>query len=128
MTTDNRETGIPVWGFVLGAVVLVVAAFAVVWFMFPGPDSRHDLVSPSGKLKIELAELCAEVGCSRVAILDAGSLRSGCPLALPGNHPLFKDVTETWAGDESRVDIAYVSGTGETGIVTLTMGDCTLTE
>lgn len=128
MSLDNQETGIPLWGFVAGAALLIGAAFAAVWFMFPGPDSRHDIVSPSGAARIELGELCAEVGCSRVAVLDQGGMRSGCPLALPGNQPLFMDVIATWTADESRVDLAYVSAQGDTGSVTILLAECTLTE
>lgn len=128
MTMDNQETGIPLWAFVAGAAVLIIGAFAAIWFMFPGPDSRHTIVSPSGDARIELGELCAEVGCSRVAILDQGGLRSGCPLALPGNTPLLKDVTATWSGDDSSVDLAYVSAHGDAGSVVIEIADCTLTE
>lgn len=128
MTQDNQETGIPLWGFVAVAVAIIVAAMATIWLMFPAPDSRLDVVSPSGAARIELGELCAEVGCSRVAILDRDGLRRGCPLALPGNQPLFKQVTATWPADESSVDLAYVSAENQTGSVVIDLADCTLTE
>ena len=86
LAPDNQESGVPLWAFVASAAVLIVAAFAAVWFAFPAPDTRHDLVSPSGAVRIELAELCGDRGCDRVAILDAGGVRTGCPLTLDGNR------------------------------------------
>ena len=127
LAPDNQETGIPLWGFVAGAAVLIVAAFAAVWFMFPAPDTRHDLVSPSGAARIELAELC-DASCNRVAILDVGGTRTGCPLALEGNRPLFADVTAAWSADESSAVLDYVAEDGSTGSLTIVRADCILTQ
>lgn len=128
LSPDNQESGVPIWGFVTGAAVLIAAAFAAVWFMFPAPDTRHDLVSPSGTARIELGELCGDSGCNRVAILDVGGARSGCPLPLEGNRPLFADVTAIWSEDESAVTLNYVAEDGTTGSVTIERADCTLTQ
>lgn len=128
LAPDNQESGVPLWAFVVGAVVLVAGAFATVWFMFPGPDTRHDLVSPSGAARIELAELCGDGGCNRVAILDVGGIRSGCPLALDGNRPLFGEVVATWSADESSVDLTYVAENGDTGSLTIERAGCTITQ
>lgn len=128
MSTDQQKTGIPMWAYSVGAAALIAAAFVAIWFMVPGPDSRLDVVSPSGAVRIELGELCAEVGCSRVAVLDKGGLRSGCPLAIPGNTPLFKQITPTWTTDEDMVTLDYVSALGETGTVVIDLAECTLTE
>jgi hypothetical protein len=128
MTPDNQETGIPVWAFAMGAAAVILAAFAAVWFMFPAPDTRHDLVSPSGAIRIELGELCGDNGCNRVAILDADGVRTGCPLDLPGNRPLFGDVTAQWSADESSVLVTYTGLDGNTGNVTIARADCTLTQ
>jgi hypothetical protein len=128
MMPDNLETGIPVWAFAAGAVAVIAAAFAAVWFMFPAPDTRHDLVAPSGNARIELGELCGDGGCNRVAILDVGGVRTGCPLALSGNRPLFGDVTAQWSADEASVVVAYAAVDGSTGTLTIARADCTLTQ
>ena len=124
LSPDNQESGVPLWGFAAGAAVLIAAAFAAVWFMFPAPDTRHDLVSPSGAVRIELGELCGDAGCDRVAILDVGGVRTGCPLALEGNRPLFADVTAAWSADESSVDLNYVAIDGRTGSLEIKRSDC----
>ena len=128
MTQDNQETGIPLWGFTVVAIAIIAAAMAAIWLMFPAPDSRLDVVSPSGAVRIELGELCGEVGCNRVAILDRDGLRSGCPLVVPGNRPLFKQITATWTADESSVELAYVSADKKPGSVVIDLADCTVTE
>lgn len=125
---DNQESGVPLWGFVAGALVLVAAAFAAVWFMFPAPDTRHDLVSPSGAARIELGELCGDAGCDRVAILDMAGVRTGCPLAVNGDRPLFYAVTATWSPDESRVVLNYVAQDGGAGSLTIERADCIITQ
>ena len=124
---QGQQTGIPLWAFVLGAAVVVVAAFAAVWFALPGPDTRHRLVSPSGNAVLELAELCTDNGCNRVAIFEAAGTRTGCPLDLPGNRPLFVDVTAHWTG-EGSVDIAHIGADGTVGAITFTRAGCTLTQ
>lgn len=126
MTPDNQETGIPVWAFAMGAAAVILAAFAAVWFMFPAPDTRHDLVSPSGGVRIELGELCGDNGCDRVAIVDAGGVRSGCPLALTGNQPLFGRVTAQWSADESSAVVTYTTPDGATDTVTIARAECML--
>lgn len=128
LSPDNQESGVPLWGFVAVAATLIAAAFALVWFMFPAPDTRHDLVSPSGAARIELGELCGDSGCDRVAILDVGGVRTKCPLSVPGDRPLFANVTASWSDDESRVVLAYVAADGGTGSVTLERADCTITQ
>ena len=128
LTPDNQESGVPLWGFVAGATVLVVGILAAIWFIFPAPDTRHDLVSPSGAARIELGELCGDGGCDRVAILDVGGVRTGCPLALEGNRPLFAEVNAAWSADESSAALSYVAADGATGTVTIARADCTLTQ
>ncbi len=128
LAPDNQESGVPLWGFVAGAAVLIAAAFAAVWVMFPAPDTRHDLVSPSGAARIELGELCGDAGCDRVAILDVGGVRTGCPLTVAGNRPLFHDVTADWSADESRVLLNYVAEDGGTGSLTIDRADCIITQ
>jgi len=127
MSTDNQETGISMRAFAAGAVVLVVAAFVAIWFMFPAPDTRHDLVSPSGAAQIELGELC-DAQCNRVAILDRSGNRSGCPLPLESTQPLFVAVSAAWSADEASVDVSYVATDGSAGSVTITLADCTLAQ
>jgi hypothetical protein len=128
LSPDNQESGVPLWAFVAGATALIAGAFAAVWFMFPAPDTRHDLVSPSGEARIELGELCGQTGCDRVAILDVQGVRTGCPLALEGNRPLFADVTAAWADDESNVVLNYVAEDGQTGSLTIERAGCTITD
>jgi hypothetical protein len=127
LAPDNQESGVPLWGFVAGAAVLIVAAFAAVWVMFPAPNTRHDLVSPSGAVRIELAELCGEAGCDRVAILDAGGVRTGCPIDVAGNRPAFVDVTAAWSDDETSVVLSHVGEDGGTGTLLIALADCTIT-
>ena len=128
LAPDNQESGVPLWGFVAGAAILIVAAMTAVWFVFPGPDTRHDLVSPSGAARLELAELCCDNNCERVAILDVGGVRSSCPLALQGNRPLFADVKAVWSADESRIDLHYVADDGGGGSLSITHANCTFTQ
>lgn len=124
LSPDNQESGVPLWGFVAGAALLIAAAFAAVWFMFPAPDTRHDLVSPSGTARLELGELCGDAGCTRVAILDIGGVRTGCPLPLEGDRPLFADVTAVWSGDESSVVLSYRALDGGAGSLVIKRSDC----
>lgn len=128
LAPDNQETGVPLWAFAAGAAAVIAVAFAAVWFMFPAPDTRHDLVSPSGAARIELGELCGETGCDRVAVLDVGGTRTGCPLPLEGNRPLFADVTAAWAADESSVVLDYVAADGGSGSLTIDRSACTITD
>jgi len=125
MSMDNQETGVSLRAFIGVAVVLIVAAFVAIWFMFPAPDTRHDLTSPSGAARIELGELC-DVQCNRVAILDRSGNRSGCPLTLTGDRPLFVDVSAVWSADEASVDVTYAATDGTSGSVTIALADCTL--
>jgi hypothetical protein len=108
--------------------VLIAAAFAAVWFMFPAPDTRHDLVSPSGAARIELGELCGDAGCDRVAILDVGGVRTGCPIAVEGNRPVFADVTAAWSDDEASVVLSHVGGDGSTDTLVIDLATCTITQ
>jgi hypothetical protein len=132
-TPDNQPTGITLPVFILVAVLVIVGAFAAVWFAIPGPDTKHRLVSPSGNKVIELAELCGPNDCNRVAVLDitepdGSHTRTFCPLERSGMTPLFAEVTATWTTTEDSVDIAYVAATGPTGTVTIATADCTQTE
>lgn len=128
LSPDNQESGVPLWGFVAISAVLIAASFAFVWFMFPAPDTRHDLVSPSGAARLELGELCGATGCDRVAILDVGGVRTKCPLSVAGDRPLFADITAAWSGDESSVVLDYVAEDGGTGSLTIERADCTITQ
>lgn len=127
MSLEGQDTGIPLWAFLLGAGIVVAGAFAAVWFALPGPDTRHRLVSPSGQAALELGELCTDNGCNRVAVFEAAGTRTGCPLDLPGNRPVFADVVAYWAPDDSFVDLAFVGADGTPGAITFTRAQCTLT-
>lgn len=129
MSLDNEPSSISPWAFGLGAVVIVGAAMAAIWFAFPGPDTKLRLVAPSGHAALELGELCPDGGCSRVAIFETAAedgtpLRTGCSFDLPGNTPLFASVIPTWAPDESSVKIAYAAGES----ITFRKADCTITQ
>lgn len=128
LAPDNQESGVPLWGFVAGAAVLIVAVFAAIWFIFPAPDTRHDLVSPSGAARLELGELCGETSCNRVAVLDVDGVRTGCPLPPAGNRPLFAEVTAAWSADETSVVLTYVAEDGSTGSLAIARADCTITQ
>lgn len=130
---DNQPTGISLRWFVVVAVLVIVAAFAAVWFAIPGPDTQHRLASPSGTKTIELAELCSPNGCNRVAILDQTQpdgthRRSGCPLTISGSVPLFAEVASNWSSSEDSLVIDYVSANGSTGSLTIGTAECTQTE
>ncbi|KKB85792.1 hypothetical protein VW29_05720 [Devosia limi DSM 17137] len=133
MSLEQQRSSVPVWAFLLASIVLVVVAFAAVWFAIPGPDTSNHLVSPSGKASIELGELCGDAACTRVAILevtgsDGAKTRTGCPLTLAGTTPLFTSVSAVWAADETSVQLAYASATGTPGVLTINLADCTLTD
>jgi hypothetical protein len=130
---DNQPTGIRLGSFIIVAVVVIIGAFAAVWFAIPGPDTQHRLVSPSGTRVIELAELCSPNGCSRVAILDqiradGTHLRTGCPLAISGPDPLFDEIASNWSSSEESVTVDYASDSGSTGSLTIDTALCTQTE
>lgn len=127
MSIEKQESGVSLRLFVLVAALVVVGAFVAVWFAIPGPDTEHRLVSPSGAVILELAELCTDNGCNRVAIFDApgadgGRMRTGCPLDLPGREPLFRDIEAQWAADESAVTVSYGGQA-----ITFARAECTLT-
>ena len=126
--SDNQETGVPLWGFLAGAAIVIVAAFVAVWVMFPAPDTRHDLLSPSGAVRLELGELCGDMGCDRVAILDVEGVRRGCPLALEDDRPLFSAVTAAWSDAEAEVTLHYVAEDGSAGSLRIERAGCTITQ
>lgn len=128
MTDGDQDARTKPRYVLIGGVIVAAIALAAVWFMWSGANGKHYLVSPSGEARIEISETCMEVGCSRLAILDQSGMRSSCPLALPGNTPLFGTVQARWAEDESSVELAYESAEGDEGLVAIVLADCTLSE
>lgn len=124
---DNQESGLTLPLFIGLAVLVIVGAGAAIWFALPGPDTDLRLVSPSGRSALELGELCSEVACNRVAILELEGVRTGCPLQLPGSVPLLGSVAATWSEDESAVSVAYGVPPGQTGTLEFSAQTCTLT-
>lgn len=125
------DTRISVWALGAGAALTVVAIGAVVWFAIPGPDAVHRFVSPSGKVALELGEMCREGSCRRVAISeevapDGRRRRLGCELDLSEARPVLLDAHPLWAADERSVEVVYAGADGKGGTFMLDLGkDCT---
>lgn len=129
---DN--TGISGRAFGIAALVLAAGIGALVWFAIPGPDAKHRFVSPSGKIALELGEMCREgTGCERVAVSeeiapDGSKRRRGCKLSLTETHPVLLNAYPLWASDERSVDVVYSDAEGIGGKFTLDLDlDCTIT-
>jgi len=128
----DQGTGISGRAFGIASVLLAVGIGAVVWFAIPGPDAKHRFVSPSGRVALELGEMCREAGCQRVAISeetapDGSKQRRGCNLALGETHPVLLNTHPLWAADERSVDVVYADAQGVGGKFTLNLDtDCTI--
>lgn len=125
---ERKDFELPITArqFWLIAVAVVVGIGAVIWFSIPGPDTRHDLRSPSGKVLLEIAEDCEGQVCRRVIIHEANGVRSGCLVRIPGPEPVFVTVTAAWSEDESEVTLGYANAEGTRGELKLVPAtDCT---
>jgi hypothetical protein len=112
--------------FWLIAVAVVAVIGAAIWFSIPGPDTRHDLRSPSGSVLLQIAEDCQGNVCRRVIIHEADGVRTGCSVRIPGPEPVFVTVTADWRGDESGATLQYADGDGTRGELPLVFAtDCT---
>jgi hypothetical protein len=129
---DAADTGISGRAFGIGVVLLAVGLGAVIWFAIPGPDAKHRFVSPSGRVALELGEMCREAGCQRVAIseetaADGSKRRLGCEVPLTETHPVLLNAYPLWAADEASVDVVYADAEGVGGKFTLDLArDCTI--
>jgi hypothetical protein len=127
------QTNVPAWTFWLGTVVLFVVIAAIIWFAIPGPDARHRLISPSGRIVLEVGENCTEDGCTRVivsetTVADGTKSRLGCTVPLTDLRPVLLNIHPRWAADERTVDIAHADAEGVGGTFTLVLErDCTIT-
>lgn len=122
------EPGIPRLLFWGAAAAVVIGIGATIWVSVPGPDTRHDLRSPSGRVLLQVAEDCAAGPCRRVIILEADGARRGCPVRISGTTPVFVEVTPRWSADESGVVLDYADAVGRRGALTLVfVRDCTET-
>jgi hypothetical protein len=110
-------TALQFWLIALGTVLAIGAG---IWFAIPGPDTRHDLRSPSGRVLLQIAEECGQGACRRVIIHEAGGVRSACPVTIAGGEPVFATVTATWSSDETEVTLDYADAIGKRGVLTLT--------
>lgn len=130
MNVSSRLEGTAIrpWMVVATAIGLLLAVLVGVWLAIPGPDTRHDLVAPSGAARLELAELCGPDACTRVAIFErrtgSEAERRACPMELVGAEPLFADVAVQWSAEEDMVQVDYRSETGATGRLAFTFSDC----
>jgi hypothetical protein len=105
-------TGLQFWLIAVGVVLTIGAA---IWVAIPGPDTRHDLRSPSGRVLLQIAEDCDGSVCRRVVIHEAGGARHGCPVDIAGGEPAFVTVTASWSANESEVTLDYADGVGKRG-------------
>lgn len=128
--TDSKDRELPISAatFWLIAILLIVGVGAVIWFSIPGPDTRHDLRSPSGASLLQLGEECEAGVCRRAIIHERDSLRTGCPVDIPGGEPVFVTVTAKWNADETEVVLDYADAVGKAGkLVLMPARDCTQT-
>jgi hypothetical protein len=122
----DRELPVTSLQFWLIALGVVAAVGAVIWVSIPGPDTRHDLRSPSGRVLLQVAEECEGLVCRRVIIHEADGVRTGCAVRIPGPEPVFVTVTAVWSEDESQVALSYADAGGTRGDLTLVPAtDCT---
>ncbi|MFY8032293.1 MAG: hypothetical protein ACOVO5_10715 [Devosia sp.] len=132
MARTTTQIGVNPVLFWLSAAAVIGGIGAVIWFAIPGVDARHRLVSPSGKVVLDLGEVCANAVCTRVAVVettaaDGAKLRRGCPIALQQTIPVLLKVDPRWTADETGVEIDFSGADGEGGRLTLDFTrDCTL--
>ena len=125
---ERKDVELPITTrqFWLIAVAIIAIVGAVIWFSIPGVDTRHDLRSPSGKVRLQIAEDCGGQVCERVIIHEVGGTRTGCTVRLPGPEPLFVTVMAAWSADESEVTLSYADADGTRGELRLVPAtDCT---
>jgi len=129
---DN--TSISGRAFGIAAIAVAAGIGAVIWFAIPGPDAKHRFVSPSGRVALELGEMCRETGCQRVAVSeetapDGSKRRRGCDFVLSEAHPVLLNVHPLWSSDERSVDVVYADAEGIGGKFTINLDrDCTITD
>ena len=127
-----ESSGISGRAFAVASVAIVVGLGAVIWFAIPGPDAKHRFVSPSGRIVLEIGEMCRETGCRRVAVseeaaLDGSRSRRGCDVSLTETHPVLLNAYPLWSADERSVELVYADAQGVGGKVTLNLdADCTI--
>lgn len=124
------DTGISGRAFAIAALVIAVGLGAIIWFAIPGPGAKHRFVSPSGRIALEIGEMCRETGCQRVAVseetaTDGTKRRLGCEVPLTETRPVLSNAHPLWSPDEQTVDVVYADTDGVGGKFTLVLArDC----
>lgn len=132
----DEESGVSLVAIVIaGSVIFLLLVGTLIWFALPGGGAaRHQFVSPSGRIALEVSEQCSEVGCERrisaeTTAPDGRKSRKGCAFSLAETHPVLLNVYPLWAADEQTVEIVYADGEGQGGKFPLDIAaDCTLAE
>jgi hypothetical protein len=125
------QTSITNLQFWVGTLAVLAALGVGIWFAIPGPDTRHRLVSPSGRVVLDIGERCEQGTCARVIVseetpTDGVTQRFGCAVPLTEQRPMLVTAQATWSADEGSVDIDYADAAGVGGTFTLVLGrDCT---
>jgi hypothetical protein len=129
---DEAGSVSPLLIFALGSVAFLLIVGALIWFALPGAaTARHQFVSPSGRVALDVGEHCAEATCERQVIAestaaDGSKSRRTCRVPLTGNHAMLSNAYPLWAADERVVDIVYADAEGQGGKFTLDItADCT---
>jgi len=124
MTPERIEPdgSMSLWLFLVPAFGVVAGIMAIIWYGIPGPDNEHRFVSPSGKYALELAELCGEFTCDRIAIYEETitsneKIRLGCDINVEDDHPVFVSITPVWSTDEKKMSVGYSDGEAVSAIL-----------
>ena len=114
------------WTVLAGGILVLAAVAALIWVSIPGPDTRADLVSPSGAARLELGEICDGSTCRRAVIFErsdnGASERRACAIDIPGGEPAFTGLEANWSADETDVRVSYDGAGG--GEVAFRFEDC----
>lgn len=129
---DNGVSPIPF--VIIGSILFLLLMGTLIWFAIPDPSARHHFVSPSGRVALDIGEICGSAGCERRIIAetiapDGSKSRRGCDFSLAQTHPVLFNAYPLWAAGEQVVDIVYADADGEGGKFPLDIAaDCTRTE
>ncbi len=123
----------PMFLFTAGSLAFLGIVGAIIWFAIPGATAKHNFVSPSGRVVLDVGEQCGET-CERrviaeVTAANGSKSRRSCSIPLTDTHAVLLNAYPLWASDEQTVEIVYADSEGQGGKFPLNIAaDCTATE